>query len=167
MEKPIWYVFPSCSVQQSSLKVVPVLGDVIFTRFFRTPALIINSLQAAQDLMEKKSARYSDRPTFISLVELSVFYSCALNLALTQLSWSCSIGYGSSIVFFPYGERFRKHRKWIHDSLEGKGSAQMIQPLQRREAYIMLAGMVQDPDAFMTHIKRQVDVRASSGSACI
>ncbi|KAH9936920.1 cytochrome P450 [Amylocystis lapponica] len=111
-------------------------GDLIFARFFRTPALIINSLRVAQDLMEKKSAYYSDRPSFISLVDL--------------------IGYDSSIVFFPYGERFRRHRRWIHDALEGKDKLQTIRALQRREAYNLLSGLMQTPHAFRTHLQRYV-----------
>lgn len=55
--------------------VVPQLtsfatGDIVYARLFRTPALVINSVQAAQDLMEKRSSKYSDRPRFILLAEL-------------------------------------------------------------------------------------------------
>ena len=46
------------------------IGDVVFAKFFRTPAVILNSKKAAIDLMEKRSAKYSDRPRFILLKEL-------------------------------------------------------------------------------------------------
>lgn len=52
-----------------------VVGDVVFARFFRTPAIVLNSREAAIDLMEKRSAKYSDRPRFILLKELSVWLS--------------------------------------------------------------------------------------------
>ena len=45
-------------------------GDVVFAKFFRTPAVIVSSKQAAIELMEKRSAKYSDRPRFILLKEL-------------------------------------------------------------------------------------------------
>ena len=48
----------------------PFSGDVVFAKFFRTPAVILNSKTAAIDLMEKRSAKYSDRPRFILLKEL-------------------------------------------------------------------------------------------------
>jgi hypothetical protein len=34
--------------------------------------IILSSLQAARDILEKRSANYSDRPRFVLLVELSV-----------------------------------------------------------------------------------------------
>ncbi|KAL6308004.1 hypothetical protein BKA93DRAFT_30809 [Sparassis latifolia] len=47
-------------------------GDVVFARFLGTRVLVVNSLQAAQDLMDKKSSIYSDRPRFTLHVELQV-----------------------------------------------------------------------------------------------
>lgn len=45
-------------------------GDVIFAKFFRTPVVILNSKEAAVELMEKRSAKYSDRPRFLLLKDL-------------------------------------------------------------------------------------------------
>jgi hypothetical protein len=45
--------------------VVPLIfgvGDIIFLNVLRNPILVINSLEAAQDLLEKRSAIYSSRP---------------------------------------------------------------------------------------------------------
>ena len=44
----------------------------MFARFFRTPAIILNSREAAEELLEKRSAKYSDRPRFILLNEMYV-----------------------------------------------------------------------------------------------
>lgn len=51
----------------------PSLGDVVFAKIFQRPVLVLNSLRAAQDLLEKKSANYSDRPRLILLAELYAF----------------------------------------------------------------------------------------------
>ena len=48
------------------------LGDVVFAKIFRRPVLVLGSLRAAQDLLEKKSGNYSDRPRLILLSELYV-----------------------------------------------------------------------------------------------
>ena len=45
-------------------------GDIVFARFFRTPAIILNSREAAEELLEKRSGKYSDRPRFILLNEM-------------------------------------------------------------------------------------------------
>ncbi|PCH42868.1 cytochrome P450 [Wolfiporia cocos MD-104 SS10] len=109
-------------------------GDIVFARLFHTPALIINSLQAAQDLLEKKSSKYSNRPRFILLSDL--------------MGWDCVITHMS------YGERFRKHRRWISKAFEGKDALQSYRPVQRRETYLLIAGLIETPERFSSHIER-------------
>ena len=46
------------------------IGDVIFFKLFRTPTLVLNSLTAARDLLDKRSAKYSDRPRLVLMCEL-------------------------------------------------------------------------------------------------
>ena len=58
---------PSAICSQSSTTLA---GDIVFARFFRTPAVILNSREVAEDLLEKRSAKYSDRPRFILLNEM-------------------------------------------------------------------------------------------------
>lgn len=48
----------------------PHIGDIIYLKIFRTPAIVINSLAAARDLLDKRSAKYSDRPRMVLLAEL-------------------------------------------------------------------------------------------------
>lgn len=50
-----------------SLSAVP--GDVMYLQLFRWPAVVLNSVQAAQDLFEKRSSIYSDRPRFTLVAE--------------------------------------------------------------------------------------------------
>lgn len=47
-----------------------VKGGLIYAKIFRTSALIINSVDVAKDLMEKRIQNYSDRPRFVLLNEL-------------------------------------------------------------------------------------------------
>lgn len=48
-------------------------GNVIYLEIFRTPAIVLNSFEAARDLLDKRSAIYSDRPRLVLLMELYVF----------------------------------------------------------------------------------------------
>ncbi|OBZ74506.1 O-methylsterigmatocystin oxidoreductase [Grifola frondosa] len=109
-------------------------GDVVYAKLFRTPALVLNSKEAAQDLLEKKSAKYSDRPDFILLSEL--------------------MGWDSVITHMPYGDRFRKHRKWIQDAFQYKRAVMSYRRIHFRETYTLLTGLLQKPEDFMAHIKR-------------
>ncbi|KAI0632668.1 cytochrome P450 [Trametes polyzona] len=109
-------------------------GDVVFARFFRTPAVVLNSREAAIDLMEKRSANYSDRPRFILLSEL--------------------MGWDNVLNNLPYGARFRKHRGWLQKAFTSEPALARYRPIQRRETYTLLSGLCERPELFMEHIKR-------------
>lgn len=42
----------------------------MYIKIFKQPMIIINDLQAARDLLDKRSSIYSDRPRFVLLSEL-------------------------------------------------------------------------------------------------
>lgn len=60
----------------------------------------------------------------------------------------------SVINMMPYGDRFRKHRKWLQDALLPKSVLHSYRPMQRREAYTLLAGLCESPGRVNDHIKR-------------
>ena len=47
-------------------------GDVVYAEFFSQPTIILSSAQAAVDLLEKRGAKYSDRPALVYFRELCV-----------------------------------------------------------------------------------------------
>lgn len=61
--------FPGAHSSKSS-KLYNFAGDVVYLKLFRTPALVLNSLGAARDLLDKRSGKYSDRPRMVMLAEL-------------------------------------------------------------------------------------------------
>ncbi|KAI0779913.1 cytochrome P450 [Fomes fomentarius] len=109
-------------------------GDVIFARFFRTPAVILNTREVAEELLEKRSGKYSDRPRFILLNEI--------------MKWD------SVINMMPYGDRFKKQRKYLQDALMPKPVLFSYRPMQRRETYTLLQGLCESPERVNDHIKR-------------
>ncbi|PCH38732.1 cytochrome P450 [Wolfiporia cocos MD-104 SS10] len=109
-------------------------GDVVYAEVFGKPLLILNSVKAALDLLEKRSAVYSSRPQATVLTD-----------------W---MGWDSSIAFMPYGETWRMHRKWFHSFFEVRDVSPDYRYLQRREVRNLLAGLLESPSQFMTHIKK-------------
>lgn len=77
-------------------------GDLIYLRIFATPMLVVHSLSAARELLEGKNSVTSDRPHMVLLREF--------------------LGYDSCFAFIPYGEAWRRQRKWVHTALETKES---------------------------------------------
>lgn len=49
-----------------------VAGEIVYAEFFGQPTIIINTLEAATQLMGKGGAKYSDKPRLVYLNELYV-----------------------------------------------------------------------------------------------
>ena len=45
-------------------------GEVVYAKLFHTPVVIVNSMNVARELMDKRGAIYSDRPQFTLLGEV-------------------------------------------------------------------------------------------------
>ncbi|KAH9936911.1 cytochrome P450 monooxygenase [Amylocystis lapponica] len=106
-------------------------GDVIYAKLFQTPVLIVNSLRAAQDLMEKKGSIYSDRPNMILHIEL--------------------MGFDCTCVQMKNGARLRKHRRWIQKAYGDKSTLGQYHLLLRRETDVLLSSLIETPGDFKTH----------------
>lgn len=52
----------------------PIQGDVNYVTVVGQPIIILNSYQAARDLLEKRSGIYSSRPRMVMLTELYVHH---------------------------------------------------------------------------------------------
>lgn len=68
MGRSVWCVASSLRCTNDAL--IPSVGEIIYVRFFQRPVIILNSARAAQDLMEKRGAKYSGRPPFTYTTEL-------------------------------------------------------------------------------------------------
>ncbi|KAH9834665.1 cytochrome P450 [Rhodofomes roseus] len=111
-------------------------GDVVYMRVFSKPALVLNSVEAARDLLDKRSAKYSDRPHFTLLVDM--------------------FGSDPNPALMPYGPWWRQHRVWLHAGLMDKESLSMYQPIIRSETGKLVSALIKSPDDFVAHIKRFV-----------
>lgn len=61
-------IFMSCPLLMCHL--ISTKGDVNYLSVFNKSILILNSFSAARDLLEKKGAIYSSRPTLVMLCEM-------------------------------------------------------------------------------------------------
>lgn len=110
-------------------------GDVNYLSVFNKSILILNSFSAARDLLEKKGAIYSSRPTLVMLCEM--------------------MGWGDILVHLQGGPKFRKHRKIIQDRFSPR-ALEKYAALQRQEAYKALLDIGNAPDDILMHLKRFV-----------
>ncbi len=48
-------------------------GDMVFIKCFGTPILFLNSYEDANELLDRRSSKYSSRPTLVMAKELYVY----------------------------------------------------------------------------------------------
>ncbi|KAJ7572229.1 cytochrome P450 [Mycena floridula] len=103
----------------------PIVHFLVFNQHFIVP----NTLEAANELLTRRSALYSDRPS-IPMVALT--------------------GWDRNFALSPYGEAWRTCRR-IGQQVFKADSALNYQPIQTRKVHDMLEGLLTSPDKWMEH----------------
>ncbi|KAJ7107925.1 cytochrome P450 [Mycena epipterygia] len=107
-------------------------GDVMHVSVFGRPIIFLTSRQAAEDLFERRSAAYSDRPDLTFCGEL--------------------VGYKDSLPLCKYGDTFREHRKLASEAL-GPRNTSSWRVVQEGKVREFLCDLLGKPDSFMDHIR--------------
>ncbi|KAG8747183.1 hypothetical protein FRC12_014134 [Ceratobasidium sp. 428] len=111
-------------------------SDIISLQALGKTIVVLSSLESAIDLLEHRSAIYSDRP------QLPVISDPDL------LDWSHNTG------SLPYGDRWRKQRRMTHDVLKSTANNQHF-ALMEVETRAMLKRMLESPHAsFEKEVRR-------------
>ncbi|KAH9917059.1 cytochrome P450 monooxygenase [Fomitopsis serialis] len=126
-------------------------GDVVYARFFSTPVLVLNSVDACRALLDKKGAKYSGRPSFTFHNEMYV--AARRHYGADGLTRRDSIEW-RNLVLMQYTEQWRRHRRWYRAAFESKAVVDSYRPLQTAEAHKLLSDLLQTPDGFMLHVKK-------------
>ncbi|KAJ7284428.1 cytochrome P450 [Mycena rebaudengoi] len=108
-------------------------GDMIFLNVFRNPILVINSVQVAQDLLERKSAIYSSRPIRVMQGEIMGF-----NFLFTGMK---------------YDSWYRQHRTMFHQHFQHKVVSK-YHTLQQRHTHTLLRNLARTPQALEYIVRR-------------
>ncbi|KAJ3488149.1 hypothetical protein NLI96_g3050 [Meripilus lineatus] len=90
----------------------------IMRRRSKTGAGILNSLEAAHDLLDKRSHNYSSRPRFVLLIEM--------------------LGWENNLAIGPYSSSWRLQRKWIQDALSKTRITEYHSILRERSCKLLL-----------------------------
>ncbi|RDX44595.1 CyP450 monooxygenase [Lentinus brumalis] len=106
-------------------------GDVVHLDALGQPMIVLGSHEAAVDLLEKRSANYSDR-SISTMAKL-----CGLDWVLTLIN---------------YGPWWRRHRRTFHQFFNA-AAVQEYQPSQRREAHKFVLRLIEQPKDFVHHIR--------------
>ncbi|KAJ6570090.1 cytochrome P450 [Mycena vulgaris] len=104
-------------------------SDVIHLSAMGTSIVVLSSLEAAEDLLDKRSAIYSDRPRGHMLELMGGTFMFALQR---------------------YGDTWRAQRRHFHHELNAV-SARRFRSLEIQQAHDLLRRMLDNPDAYDEH----------------
>ena len=89
------------------------------------PMVIINSYKHAYELLEKRSAVYSDRPHLIMAGEI--------------------VGWDRLLVFLHYGSQFREYRRLMARVLGSRKTVEEFTPVIEEQTSQLLVRLLRDP----------------------
>lgn len=96
--------------------------------------VILSSNKAAEDLLDKKSLTYSDRPVVMMCGEI--------------------IGWNKSLALTQYGPRFREFRKHIGQLMGTRSSMEKFMSLQEGEISKLVARVAADPGSLALQTRK-------------
>ncbi|PIL32001.1 cytochrome P450 [Ganoderma sinense ZZ0214-1] len=106
-------------------------GDIVYLNLLGQSVIVLNTTQATSDLLDKRSAIYSDRlkSTVVSL-----------------------IGWDWNVALMGYGTRWRQIRRAFHEHFHG-GVVRQYQPAQLSGARNFLTRLLVNPDSFVQDLR--------------
>lgn len=70
----------------------------------------------------------------------------------------------SALPPMPYGERFRKHRRWMHDAVGSRERLAALRTMQLRGTRILLRNLLRTPGRFVEHLHLCVPLHSAGWS---
>ncbi|KAF9022880.1 cytochrome P450 [Hymenopellis radicata] len=137
---------PVRNVYETYMKWAATYGDLVYYEVLGQPIIVVSSEEAANELFEKRSANYSDRPRmpFIRF-RLRADIRLALPMfELMQVNWN--------LVNFRYSNTWRIHRKTFHQYFNANEVA-AYQPVQLDASITLLHHLIATPEAFFSHVR--------------
>ncbi|KAF8166293.1 cytochrome P450 [Mycena galopus ATCC 62051] len=109
-------------------------GSIVYLEALGQPIVVINFAKIANDLLDQRSAIYSDRPS----------------LTMATLS-----GCGNSFAIQSYNESFKQQRKIVAQDF-GSGAVRRYYPLQETEARKLVHGLLKDPSTLRSQLQLRI-----------
>ncbi|OSC99152.1 cytochrome P450 [Trametes coccinea BRFM310] len=108
-------------------------SDVLFFKVLGTPLLVINTFEAARELLEKKGALYSDRPRMVMIKEL--------------MRWDWNL------ILMSYGKRFTAYRRVVQQEFQPNAVPRLHHSVMAREVLALLHRLLEAPEDLVEHLK--------------
>ena len=118
-----------------------------------TTFIIVNDMDIAVDLLEKRSPIYSDR--FVTTFGANVWVR--VNPTWYHISQRVvSLGFGRMTSFLQHGPELKHHRRLMQEFIGSRAALTHVEDMQEVEAKHFLSTLLEGPDQFLKHIRLYV-----------
>ncbi|KAG1851316.1 cytochrome P450 [Suillus subalutaceus] len=108
-------------------------GDITHIEVLGRHIIVLNSVETAMEMMDRKSVLYSDRPVLPMIGEL--------------------VGWKDSLPFLSYGDRLRQQRKNIQRVIGSRAAVDVYNEIEEVETLRFLKRVLAKPDRLQEHIR--------------
>jgi Cytochrome P450 len=122
-----------------------ISGSIVYANVAGQPLVILSDMEVANELLDKKSAIYSDRPVLEMAGELAGFKN-----------WT---------GFLSYGPRWKESRKYMHHAIGTRESLAEFSGLFESSTRNLLKAALRDPENLERHIRLYASFLLESGEA--
>jgi hypothetical protein len=130
----VWWA-PTVSSDIVHSKILSA-GDISHIEVMGQHIVVLNSVKAAIDMLDKKSTLYSDRPIFPVAGEL--------------------VGWKHTLALLPDGDRFRRYRRNLHRVIGSRAAVGIYNQIEEVETRRFLKRVLTKPGQLQAHIRRYV-----------
>lgn len=120
-----WLTFAMWGKKYGNISHIEIMGQHI---------VVLNSVKAAMDMLDKKSTLYSDRPIFPVGGEL--------------------VGWKHSMGLLPDGDRFRRYRRNLHRVIGTRAAVGIYNQIEEVETRRFLKRVLTKPGQLQTHVRQ-------------
>ncbi|KAJ3721438.1 cytochrome P450 [Lentinula guzmanii] len=110
-------------------------SDILHLKIAGENYIVLNSYEMAMDLLDKRSSIYSSRPHVTMLQDL--------------------IGWEGDLVYLPYGNEMKLHRKLFHQGFHPTDSS-LHQPHHKKALRLFLNNLIDTPEEWLGHIQQMI-----------
>lgn len=135
------------------MKLLHVGSDILYFSTLGASVVVLNSFEAARDLLDKKGALYSSRPRFVMLKEMCV-PSAAYKATSLLILYSLSMDWSWNLVLMSYGKSFVAYRRVVQQEFQPSVVAGSHHPMMQYEVAALVSRALAEPNDLIDHIKQ-------------
>lgn len=131
-----------------TMMFVPLGSDLIYVETMGQPILVLNSLHAVTDIMERRASNYSDRKMPPALAMWAILPCCHCPM----LIYRCRLEKGLGLTVMNYGLRWKANRRAFHQYYN-RNEVSNYHPIMEQQTMTFLKRLAVNPRNFVEDTK--------------